>query len=89
MDKIIIEKADQNRIEELNINSWPIWTKEVSIFDWYYDDMEECLILEGEVDVYDGDKKYTIKKGDFVTFEKGLSCKWDVKKPIKKHYNFR
>ncbi len=29
-----------------------------------------------------------IKKGDYVTFPKGLSCVWDVKEPVKKHYNF-
>ena len=51
MDKIIVEKGDQNKIEELNISSWPIWTKEVSVFNWHYDNIEECLILEGEVDV--------------------------------------
>ncbi len=28
-------------------------------------------------------------KGDFVTFPKGLSCVWDIKEPVKKHYNFR
>jgi hypothetical protein len=28
-------------------------------------------------------------KGDFVTFPKGLSCIWDIKEPVKKHYNFR
>ena len=28
-----------------------------------------------------------LQSGDFVTFPKGLSCVWDVKEPIKKHYN--
>ena len=31
----------------------------------------------------------TFGKGDFVTFPKGLSCVWDIKAPVNKHYNFR
>jgi len=31
-------------LKGLNIGSWPIWTKE---FDWYYDETEQCYILEG------------------------------------------
>ena len=27
-------------------------------------------------------------KGDFVTFPEGLSCVWDIKEPVRKHYNF-
>ena len=72
----------------LGIPTWPIWEKEVSRFDWYYDSEEECLILEGEVVVETPGGDYTIKAGDFVTFGKGLKCVWDIKKPIRKHYSF-
>ena len=47
MDKILIEKPDEQKLEELGVGSWPIWEKEVSRFDWYYDDKETCYILEG------------------------------------------
>ena len=30
----------------------------------------------------------TVKAGDFVTFPDGMTCIWDVSKPIKKHFNF-
>lgn len=86
---IKVEKISEERKKELNINSWPIWTKEVSNFDWYYDDTEVCYILEGRVIVTTPDgEEVEIKSGDFVTFEKGLSCHWNVIEPIKKHYNF-
>ena len=52
--------------------------------------VEECYLLEGEVVVESKDgKKVNFGKGDFVTFPKGLSCIWDIKKLVSKHYNFR
>ena len=49
MSKVIIEKLSNQEIAKRGINQWPIWTKEVSRFDWSYDSEEECQILEGEV----------------------------------------
>ena len=64
------------------------WEKEASRF-WHYDVTEECYILEGGVVVETQDgKKVQFGKGDFVTFPKGLACVWDIKKPVRKHYNF-
>ena len=75
--------------EQIEISSkWPIWEKEISEFDYYYDKTEQCLILEGEVDILGNNKKWSFKKGDYVVFPKGLNCKWIIKKPVKKHYNF-
>jgi uncharacterized cupin superfamily protein len=47
--------------------------------------------LEGEAVVTpkDGGDAVTIKEGDYVSFPKGLSCTWEVKSPIRKHYNFK
>jgi uncharacterized protein len=89
MAKVIIEKLQETEIEKRGIRSWPVWTKEVSCFDWYYDGDEECLILEGEVVVETAEGNFTLKAGDFVTFKQGLKCVWNVKKPIRKHYNFK
>jgi len=89
MSKVIIEKLTDEQINKMGIKNWPIWTKEISTFDWYYDTDEECLILDGEVDVKTDEGTYTVKAGDFVTFKKGLKCAWVVKKPIRKHYNFK
>ena len=88
--KIEIQKLKDDELDKRNIKSWPIWEKEVSRFDWYYDKIEECYLLEGSViiETDDGDK-IEFGKGDFVTFPKGLSCIWDIKEPVKKHYNFK
>ena len=88
--KIDVEKLTDEQIEYRGIKSWPIWEKEVSRFDWYYDNIEECLLLEGRVvvETADGDK-VEFEKGDLVTFPKGLSCVWDIKEAVTKHYNFK
>ncbi len=85
---IRIEQLTQDEIEDRGIGSWPVWEKGVSRFDWHYDQTEECLILEGRVIVESSDGEAEIKAGDFVTFPAGLSCVWDIKEPVKKHYNF-
>lgn len=89
MAKVIIEKLSEKEIAERRIKSWSVWAKEVSRFNWFYDSDEECLILEGEVIVETAEGNFTVKAGDFVTFKQGLKCVWDVKVPIRKHYNFK
>jgi len=87
---IEVKNPDQKELEKEGVFSWPIWEKEVSRFDWTYDSIEECYLLEGKV-IVETDDGNTVEfgKGDFVTFPKGLSCTWDVKIPVKKHYNFK
>lgn len=88
--KIEIYKPDKQEIGKKGILSWPIWEKEISRFDWYYDSVEECYLLEGKVVVETPDgKKVEFGKGDFVTFPKGLSCIWDIRETVRKHYNFK
>jgi len=88
--KIDIEKPTNKDFETKGVLSWPIWEKEISRFDWHYDSTEECFLLEGKVvvETEDGDQ-VAFEKGDFVTFPKGLSCIWDIKVPVRKHYNFK
>mgnify|MGYP001566036575 FL=1 len=88
--EIMVQKLKEDELKKRGVFTWPIWTKEVSRFDWQYDSVEECYLIEGEVVVETKDgKKAAFSKGDFVTFPKGLSCAWDIKKPVRKHYNFR
>jgi uncharacterized cupin superfamily protein len=88
--KIQVEKLDRKDLEQRGVTSWPTWEKEVSRFDWHYDSTEECYLLEGEVVVETEDgSRVEFGKGDFVTFPRGLSCVWDVKQPVRKHYNFK
>jgi uncharacterized cupin superfamily protein len=86
---ITVKKLTNREIEEMGISSWPVWTKEVSTFDWFYDSEEQCLILEGRVIVSTDEGAVEINKGDFVVFPEGLSCVWDIKEAIRKHYNFK
>ena len=88
--EIKVEKLNRNELDKKGVFGWPVWEKEVSQFDWYYNDIEECYFLEGEaiVETKEG-KKISFGKGDFVTFPKGLLCGWNIKKSVRKHYNFR
>lgn len=88
MPNVILQKMSEEEVIRRGIRSWPIWEKEVSRFPWTYQGDEECLILEGEFTVETDESAYLIQEGDFVTFKDGLSCVWDIKKPVRKHYNF-
>ena len=46
---IRVEKLTGEEIKKRGVLSWPIWTKEVSRFDWHYDSVEECYVLNGKV----------------------------------------
>lgn len=91
MDKILIERnPSPAKLDVMGVDDWPIWTKEVSTFPWTYDATEICYILEGEAVVTpDGGAPETIREGDLVNFPKGMSCTWDVRVPIRKHYRFK
>lgn len=86
--KVTVEKPTKQRLDSLKVFTWPIWTKEVSTFDWFYDSQEVCYFLEGEVTVKTKDEEVSFGKGDLVTFPKGLDCVWNIKKDVKKHYKF-
>lgn len=85
---ILVEKPGAGKLRDLGVAQWPIWTKEASTFDWFYEDAEQCYFLEGEVIVQTKSGDVSIGKGDFVTFSKGLRCVWNIKKAVKKHYHF-
>jgi uncharacterized cupin superfamily protein len=90
MSEIEVEKGPAaETLGKLGVMGWPIWTKEVSTFPWSYDEPETCYFLEGEVVVTpDGGSPVRVGKGDLVTFPSGMSCTWDVKKPVRKHCRF-
>jgi len=88
MGKIEVEKKTAKALKKEGILEWPIWEKDVSRFFWSYDKTEECYLIEGEATVEIGNDKTDIAAGDFVRFERGLVCIWEVKTPIKKHYRF-
>ena len=87
-NEVIISPLTEQEKAALKVDSWDIWAKEVSQFDWEYHGTEECLILEGEAVVTTAHSKYHIKAGDFVRFADGLKCHWDIRVDIRKYYRF-
>ena len=79
----------RDRLEQLGVFDWGIWSKEISVFPWSYDCEETCYFLAGEVVVTpDGGAPVQMGKGDLVTFAAGLSCTWDIRRDVRKHYRF-
>lgn len=90
MSAIIVEhNPGPERLQSLGVASWGIWTKEISKFPWTYDEREMCYLLEGEAIVTpDGGTPVRFGQGDLVIFPAGLSCTWDIRVPVRKHYKF-
>ena len=87
--KIEVKRPTEAEIAQLGVPDWPVWEKEESRFDWYYDEKETCYFLEGEVEVETEDgRKVAVQKGDLAIFPQGLKCVWNVKKKVRKHYSF-
>jgi uncharacterized cupin superfamily protein len=79
----------RQRLEQLGVFDWGIWSKEISVFPWTYDCNETCYFLAGEVVVTpQGGEPVAMGEGDLVTFPAGLSCTWDIRRAVRKHYRF-
>ncbi len=85
----IERQPSQERLNQLGVETWSIWTKEVSEFSWAYDTKETCYFLEGDVIVTpDGGESVQVGKGDLVKFPAGMSCTWQIHTDVRKHYQF-
>jgi len=85
----IEHNPEEERLKELGVSDWPIWTKEVSEFPWFYDEPETCYILKGDIIVTPEDgEPVKVAEGDLVTFPKGMKCTWKINKDVRKHYRF-
>lgn len=79
----------ESLLAEMKVKTWPVWTKEVSKFPWTYGESETCYLLAGEVVVTpDGGTPVAFGAGDLVVFPAGMSCTWDIRKAVRKHYRF-
>jgi uncharacterized protein len=84
---IIVRKPTEEEIKQAE--RWPIWSKDVSEFDWNYNEPETCLILEGQAEVIGDDGEITsFMTGDWVIFPIGFKCRWKINEAIKKKYIF-
>lgn len=87
-DIIVRKPAEQ---ENQNCKLWPIWSCDVSEFEWEYTQTEKCLIVEGQVEVKDNPPSgntVSFGPGDYVILPNGLKCFWNVTQAVKKHYDF-
>ena len=85
----IDRQPTQADLDQLGIPDWPIWTKEASTFPWTYDSSETCYFLEGDVVVTpEGGQPVEMGQGDLVTFPAGMSCTWEIRQAVRKHYQF-
>ena len=83
---VVVRKPTKQ--EQDACKNWPIWTCKPSEFDWAYTEKETCLIINGKVTVTDGTDSVSFGTGDLVIFPEGLECNWNVRKAVKKYYNF-
>jgi uncharacterized cupin superfamily protein len=85
---ITIEKPTEEKLNLLQVQSWPIWECDPSEFEWFYDEQETCFLLQGKVTVQTDRETVSFGAGDLVTFPAGLSCIWRVNEKVRKHYRF-
>jgi len=91
MNEITVEhNPSPAKLDVMGVYDWPVWEKETSTFPWTYDSAETCYLLEGEVTVTpDGGAPVELVAGDLVKFPAGMSCTWEVRSPVRKHYQMR
>ena len=91
MDQITIEhNVPPAKLDVLYVDDWPTWRKEVSEFEWEYDQTETCYILEGSAVITPlQGEPVQIQSGDMVTFPRGMKCTWKITEDIEKHYQFK
>lgn len=85
----IVHAVDDDELAARGVQDWPVWAKSVSMFPWTYENSETCYFLEGEAVVTpSGGEPIYVGKGDLVTFPAGMSCVWDVRSAVRKHFVF-
>ncbi len=83
---ILVSKATEE--QKRSMAKCQIWASTEKEFDWFYDEKEVCLILEGEAVINGDGEDIRIVPGDYVVFPKGLNCTWKVLSPVKKYFYF-
>ncbi|MGD8957894.1 MAG: cupin domain-containing protein [Chromatiaceae bacterium] len=89
--QILLERnPSPMKLEVMGVYDWPIWRKEVSRFPWTYQQQETCYVLSGRFSVTpEGGETQHFKRGDLITFPRGMKCVWDIEQDVEKHYDFQ
>lgn len=86
---MIPEVRKPTETEKAMAQDWPVWKKEVSQFEWRYDEKETCLIMRGRAEVEGSDgARVMFGSGDWVVFPAGLTCVWRITEDLEKRYAF-
>ncbi len=58
--KVKVENLCEKEVLDRGIRNWPNLEKEAYFVDWYYDQIQDCLIFEGEtlVETEDGKMEF-------------------------------
>ena len=89
MEKITVTPMPIEEAKKLGIESWGEWGCEPSVFDWQYSDRETAYVFEGDVIIkYGNGEEAHITPNCLCVFPKGLKCVWDVRKAVRKAYQF-
>lgn len=84
---MVEQNPTSQRLEALGVLLWPVWSCEVSVFPWSYEQREICYLLEGKVVVTPEDgAPVEFSAGDLVVFPAGMNCQWEVEQAVRKHY---
>jgi uncharacterized cupin superfamily protein len=86
LQNIHLERPSAERLDSLQVESWPVWEKGVSEFSQHYDKAEVCYVVQGRAEVSSADGLVEVGEGDLVIFPEGLQCTWKVKSPVRKRY---
>lgn len=86
--KIEISRPDIDELNEMDVESWPVWEHEEDKLEWFYDKTERCYIISGEATIVSEFETITVRPGDFIVFPAGLECVWDIDTAIRKYYSF-
>ncbi|MCF7793405.1 MAG: hypothetical protein K9N09_06620 [Candidatus Cloacimonetes bacterium] len=57
-----LDNLGEKEILDRGVRDWPSWEKEAFQVDWYYDAIQDCLMLEGEVLVKNDKGQLEFKK---------------------------
>jgi uncharacterized cupin superfamily protein len=82
----------QEEMQAKRIPFWPVWEKDSGMSPVYYEFEENCYIVEGEAIItpsaYSDADAIHVKAGDFITLPQGLTVRWEIVKPLKKHFQW-
>lgn len=91
-----VQKATPELLDELNVNSWGLWSTEdsskyrvgVKSPIKVYDTNELSYIISGKMEIidYETGASQLVQAGDFVTFPDGYACYWYVIETVVKRW---